>query len=117
MNVAGLHLELDQEVKGRTYINRLEVIDQSVSLVKARLYVSPSLFIQVYRNDSYDTTNLILIYNGQRVYARDQLGGVWHRHTTVEPDLHNGSPEGRQSVTLAGFLDEVEIILAEMGLP
>jgi hypothetical protein len=61
--------------------------------------------------------NLVLIYNGQRVYARDQLGGVWHRHTTVEPDLHNGSPEGRQSVTLAGFLDEVEIILAEMGLP
>jgi hypothetical protein len=51
------------------------------------------------------------------VYARDQLGGVWHRHTTVEPDLHDGSPEGRQSVTLAGFLDEVEIILAEMGLP
>jgi hypothetical protein len=37
MNVAGLLLELDQEVKDRTYINRLEVIDQSVSLVKARL--------------------------------------------------------------------------------
>jgi hypothetical protein len=35
----------------------------------------------------------------------------------VEPDLHNGGHEGRQPVGLAEFLDEVEIILAEMGLP
>jgi hypothetical protein len=42
-----------------------DVIDWSVSLVKARLYLSPTLFIQIYRNDRCDTTNRVLIYHGQ----------------------------------------------------
>jgi hypothetical protein len=34
----------------------------------------------------------------------------------VEPHLHNGGHEGRQPVGLAEFLDEVEILLTEIGL-
>jgi len=117
LNSSDLLLALHQEASKRAYVVRLEVLDWTASLIKVRLYISPDLFIQVYRNDNQDTTNLVLIHNGQRLFARDKLGGMWHRHTAIEPDLHNGSPEGRESVTLAGFLDEVEIILAEMGLP
>lgn len=93
------------------------VLDQSASLLKARLYIGAELFIQVYRNDRFDTTNLVLMYNEQRVYARDQPGGVWHRHTTADPQAHDASTAGRQPVGLAEFLNEVEDMLAVLELP
>jgi len=117
MSVAELHVALHRESASRAYIQRLDVLDQSASLLKARLYISSELYAQVYRNDKFDTTNLALIYNGQRIYARDQVGGVWHRHATFAPHLHDTSVEGRRAATLAEFLDEVEAILAAMGLP
>ena len=117
MTVAELLTALQRELAGRAYLARLDILDQSPNLLKARLYISPELFVQVYRNDHFDTTNLVLIYNGQRLYARDQLGGAWHRHTAAEPDRHDTSPEGRRTVDLSGFLDEVESALANMGLP
>lgn len=117
MNVADLIRALPQELASRPYINRLDVLDQSVSLFKARLYISPELFIQVYRNDRFDTTNMVLIYNGQRLYARDQLDGIWHLHTATAPQDHDHSAEGRRPVSLSEFLDEVESVLSEAGLP
>ncbi|MBN1887775.1 MAG: hypothetical protein JW850_07280, partial [Thermoflexales bacterium] len=72
---------------------------------------------QVYRNDRFDTTNLALIHNGQRIYARDQLGGRWHRHTVAAPCQHDATIEGCRAVTLSEFLDEVETVLAALGLP
>jgi len=117
MSVADLLLALRCEVRSRAYIVRLDVLDQSATMLKARLYVSPDLFVQVYRNDRLDTTNLVLIHNRQRIYARDQLGGVWHRHTAAAPHLHDTSAEGHRPVDLSKFLDEVETVLAAMGLP
>ena len=117
MNIADLFAALLDESKSRAYFSRLEVLDQTATLFKARLYISPELFVQVYRNDRFDTTNLVLIHNGQRVYARDQLGGMWHRHITTEPDLHDTGAEGNRAVNLPEFLDEVETVLASMGLP
>ena len=117
MNVAELFSALHQAARNRVYLARLEILDQTPTLLKARLYVSPDLFVLVYRNDRYDTTNLALLHAGQRVYARDQLGGVWHRHTAAAPNLHDNSEEGHRSVSLPEFLDEVETVLAAMGLP
>jgi len=117
MNVPELLLALHREAENRAYIVRLNVLDQSVTMLKARLYVSPDLFVQVYRNDHFDTTNLVLIHNGRRLYARDQLSGVWHRHTAVAPHVHDTSAEGRRPITLSEFLDEVETVLAAMDLP
>ena len=77
MNVAQLLSVLHREARGRAYVRRLDVLDQSPTLLKARLYVSPGLFVQVYRNDRFNMTSLVLIHNGQRIYARDQLDGVW----------------------------------------
>lgn len=108
---------LHREAGSRAYITRFDILDQSRTMLKARLYISPDLFVQVYRNDRFDTTNLVLLYGGRRIYARDQLGGRWHRHTTATPHIHDTSAEERRSVQLAEFLDEVEAILAAMGLP
>lgn len=117
MNAADLLQGLQQESQKRAYFTRVEVLDQSASLVKARLHITPGLFVQVYRNDSFDTTNLVLIHNNQRLYARDQLGGQWHRHTAAAPLQHDVTAAGRQPVTLVEFLDEVEALLAALGLP
>ena len=87
------------------------------SLIKVRLIISPDLFVQVYRNDRFDTTSLVLIYNGQRLYARDQLGSLWHRHTLSAHDQHDTSQEGNRPVTLSEFMDEIESVLASLDLP
>lgn len=117
MNTADLLARLSQEANQRPYIRQLEILEQTASLVKARLVISPDLFVQIYRNDRFDSTNLALIHNRRRIYGRDQLGGSWHRHTLSDPEAHDKSGLGRKAVTLDDFLDEVEIVLAELGLP
>ena len=117
MNSIDLFKVLHQQTGQRAYIRQLAILEQSASLIKARLYISADLFVQIYRNDRFDSTNLVLIYNQQRIYGRDCLGGVWHRHPVDTPHDHDTSSEGRQAVTLSEFLDEVETILAQMNLP
>jgi hypothetical protein len=70
------------------------------------------------RNDRFDTTNVVLIHNAQRLYGRDQVCGTWHRHPAAQPAARDDSPEGcRTIIDLPEFLDEVESILAALGLP
>ena len=116
MKALTLATELRREVHKRTYIGRLDIIEQTQSLLKARLYLTPDLFIQVYQNDRFGTTNFARIYNQQRVYARDQLDGEWHRHNADTPDAHDTSNEGRRPVTLLEFLDEAETVISALEL-
>ncbi|MFQ5407218.1 MAG: hypothetical protein ACE5FI_02200 [Anaerolineales bacterium] len=117
MTVDQLLAALHRERARRAYIQRLNILDHSLNLLRARLYISDELFVQVYRNDRFKTTNLVLIYSDERVYARDQLDGKWHRHPSDSPEQHDTSPEGRRAVELSEFLDEVETVLAAMDLP
>ena len=117
MNIDQLHNALQHEVKARPYFLRLELLELTTSLLKARLVITPQLFVQIYRNDRFDTTNLALIHDGQRLYARDQLDGRWHRHPVEAPERHDHGDEGQRAVSLHEFLNEVEDILAARGLP
>ena len=117
MNVTAIFAALQKEAQQRNYIRRLVVLDQTASMLKARLYISPDLFVQVYRNDLYDTTNLLLVYNEQRIYARDEIGGKWHRHPPDKPYQHDRGPEGERAIELHEFLDEVEEVLGRLQLP
>lgn len=116
MKASTLATELRREVRRRTYIGRLDIIDQTQSLLKARLYITPDLFIQIYQNDRFGTTNFAVIHNQQRVYARDQLDGEWHRHNADAPNAHDTSDEGRRPVTLSEFLDEAEAVISALEL-
>lgn len=71
MNVAELSTDLQKEFKRRKYFVRLETLEQTLSLMKTRLFISADLIVQIYRNDRYNTTNLALIHNGKRIFARD----------------------------------------------
>jgi len=117
MNTASLFVALKQEARRRPYILHLEILEQTPRLLKARLRISPEIFVQIYRNDQNDTTNLALIHNGLRIYGRDQLGGNWHRHSGLQPAFHDKSQEGQRVIGLTEFLNEVEAVLAASGLP
>ncbi|HMT21018.1 MAG TPA: hypothetical protein PKE20_07210 [Promineifilum sp.] len=117
MKVADIAAELPREARQRPYIRRLEIHEQTSSLIKTRLIISPDIFVQIYRNDRFDSTNLALIHNQRRIYGRDHLGSSWHRHITSDPSAHDRSIPGRIAVTLSVFLDEVESVMAELGLP
>lgn len=116
MNVRDLAARAQRASQSRTWLIGLEIIVLTEQVVKLRLYASPDLFIQAYRNDRYDTSNFALIHQGRRLYARDELAGQWHRHPTDDPSQHDKSTDGQRQVTLEEFLDEVEIVLAEQGL-
>jgi len=113
MKSSDLPAILGMELKRRN----MDVLEQTLRLVKIRLYISQDLFVQIYRNDRYQTTNLALIFNDQRLYARDELAGAWHRHSHRAPEEHDTSKEGKRPVEISEFLDEVEKVLAELDLP
>jgi hypothetical protein len=117
MNARDLPATLGKELKRRKYFVRMETLDQTASLVKIRLYITPDLFVQIYCNDRYQTANLVLIHNNQRLYARDKLDGHRHRHTRLTPEEHDTGKEGKRPVEVSEFLDEVESVLAALDLP
>ena len=53
MNASDLPATLGMELKRRKYFIQMDIIEQTLSLIKLRLYISPDLFVQVYRNDRY----------------------------------------------------------------
>lgn len=93
------------------YYQRLDVVNRGTHHLKLRLYVHNALFVQVNRNELASLTNLVLIFRGQRIYGRDEFQGTWHRHPEFNPDYHDISADGSLSVTLLGFLKEVDRIL------
>jgi hypothetical protein len=95
---------------------RIKVLDLTRNLIKARLYLREDLFIQVYRNDRSQVTNLLIVLEGQRVFARDQIRGSWHRHPFENPSEHDTGPEGQRAVTFLEFIEEARQLLIEAKL-
>lgn len=99
-----------------SYYQRREILHQGRGHVKFRLYIRRNLFVQVNRNEIANLTNLVLLQDFKRIYARDEYHGNWHRHPISDPDEHNHSDDGSRPVTLDEFLLEVDSILREKGL-
>lgn|SRR5690554_1909440 len=117
MNIEDLLSSIHQESGNRSYILQYDILDRSQSILKVRLYITADLFVQIYRNTRFNSTSLTLVHNRQRLYARDQINGIWHRHPLENPESHDNSRVGRRHTTLKEFLDEVEAILANLNLP
>jgi len=101
--VGQLQEALEAAEKSRAYITRLDWLDIGESFLKARLYLDSDLFVQVYRNDKYSTTNFALIQGEIRIYGCDELSGKWHRHPADDPAQHDTSAEGQSAVSLGEF--------------
>jgi hypothetical protein len=104
-----------EEISKSQIVEEVQILENSVLVLKARIKMSRGLFVQVYRNDRFRTTNFALVLERQRIYARDELNGEWHRHPNEEPEMHDHSSEGAMPVSLMEFWDEVQDLLCRLG--
>ena len=84
--------------------------------VKARLIIRENLYIDLYFNQRYGTTNYALILDDDRIYGRDCYDGNWHLHPYDDPSKHDTSEEGKKILSIEGFVDEAEEILVNLRL-
>lgn len=103
-------------VQASHMVDFVHVIERGRQALKARVYISGDLFLQVYRNDRFGTTNFALILGDRRIYGRDEREGSWHKHPVEDPDAHDESDEGRREITLREFWEEVLAVIDSLGL-
>jgi hypothetical protein len=99
-----------------SFVQTVLTIDKNPAALKMRLFLGPEFFVQVYVNVVTGTRNFALVLGRQRLYARDCVGGVWHRHPYRDSDAHDFSAEGARPVTVVKFLIEVQELVEEAGL-
>lgn len=117
MNSVDSILQEIAEVQRASYlIVRTEILEHENTFLKARIYFKEELYMQVYRNDEYGTTNFVLILHDERVYGRDEIRGKWHRHPENEPYVHDTSQNGEKAVKFKEFFEEVKIIIHDLWL-
>jgi len=116
MNTSQSLFEELQIIGDSPLVDFVQILDMGRYTFKARIYIWSDLFVQVYRNELYDTTNFVLILGRKRIYGRDELNGEWHSHPVEDPALHDTSKESRREVNLMEFWQEVEEVLAKLKL-
>jgi len=80
------------------------------------LSIRENLYIDLYFNQRYGTTNYTLILDDGRIYGRDCYDGTWHLHPYEDPSKHDSSGKGRKMLSINEFVDEVEEMVANLNL-
>ena len=115
-SVSQIIAEFDKILKDPAY-TKIDILDLYRYFVKNRIFtIWKDLYIQVYRNDKFKTTNFSLVLENERIYGRDERKGNWHRHSLESPQLHDQNSEGKRGITLREFLQETEEIFDKLGL-
>lgn len=99
-----------------SFVRTVLTTDKNPAALKMRLILGPEFFVQMYVNVATGTQNFVLVLGRQRLYARDCVGGNWHRHPYDNPNAHDFSAEGAKPVTAVEFLAEVQELVEESGL-
>ena len=107
--------ELSQESRDPLF-QRLDILDITSSVVKARLVIKPDLFIQIYENVRRPKCSYALIVGNHRFYGRDMIEDVWHKHPAENPAIHDDSEETSRSSNIMDFVEEVKEILIQKDL-
>ena len=98
------------------YYHQVNFIIKTEYVLKVRIYINFESFIQIYRNDLFNSTNFILIKDNNRIYAKDQIRGKWHTHPFNNSDFHDYSYKGIKPITLKQFLKETHSILKKLSI-
>lgn len=114
MNTVSIIYQQIETLKKNRLIQSSEILVLKHNIIKARLLISENLFVQIYRNDRFNTTSFSLILNRKRFYGRDEIQGKWHRHPVDFLQKHNFSKDGSIKVDLLYFWQEVENIVKDM---
>jgi len=94
-------------------IKELKIIDKTRSILKARLFFSEDIFIQIYVNIRKPKRSYTLVINDKRIFGKDYVFGTWHTHPFEDPLMYYGSEESRKSITIEEFIEEATFILSE----
>lgn len=115
-SVDSIWQEIVEVQSGSYLIIRTEILEHEKTFLKVRLYLKDELYIQIYRNDEYNTTNFVLVLHDERIYARDEVRKKWHRHQESNPQIHDTTSEGKRAVNCKEFFEEVKTIIYKMKL-
>lgn len=108
--------EAREALKKFPFLRRMEILDEHREAIRLRLYIKEDLFIQGYSNVSTGTTNFVAVMNQRRIFGRDCMKDVWHRHPFEDPDSHESSPEGMKAVSFTEFIEELHQVLMKEDL-
>lgn len=95
---------------------KLDILDITSSVIKARLVIKPDIYLQIYENVRRPKSSYTLIVGQNRFYGRDMREGSWHRHSVDNPEIHNDSDEGSRTISIFDFIEEVKGILIEKDI-
>ena len=115
MNLIEFHNQAKAQAS-RKWIMGYKTLVLTKNTVKVRLSIRENLYIDLYFNQRYNTTNYTLILDEERIYGRDCYDGEWHLHPYEDPGKHDMSENGKRSLNIEEFVDEVEEILAKLSL-
>ncbi len=115
MNIIEFHNQAKTQAS-RKWIAGYKTLILIKNTVKVRLTVSENLYIDLYFNQRYGTTNYALILENERIYGRDCYDGKWHLHPYEDPSKHVASENGKGSLSIEDFVNEVEEILTKLSL-
>lgn len=103
MTVESLKTEIKRLYQRSAYFRNFEVIDETASALKVRLFINRRLYVQIYANLKKKIDNFVLVFNNQRIFGADSDGGRWHKHPWENPASHVFTKE----IQLEDFLFEV----------
>ncbi len=115
MNIIEFHNQAKAQAS-RKWIIGYRTLVLTKNTVKVRLSIRENLYIDLYFNQQYGTTNYTLILDDERIYGRDCYDGKWHLHPYKDPAKHDTSEKGKKALTIEELVDEVEGILAKLNL-
>ena len=95
---------------------KLDILDISSSVLKARLMIRADIYIQIYENVRRPKCSYTLIVGNNRFYGRDMREGFWHRHAVDNPEIHDDSEDASTSISAFDFVEEVKEILIQKNL-
>jgi hypothetical protein len=108
--------EIYQIARQFSFISSVETILKTLNVLKVKLTITPTCFVQIYQNTKKGVVNYTLVSGNQRLFGRDCDGGQWHCHPLDNPEEHDFSEEGTKAISLEDFLYEAEEKLSTIGI-
>jgi hypothetical protein len=104
------------QLSGDPLFQKIDILDMTTSVLKARLVIDTDIYIQIYENVRRPKASYTLIVGNNRFYGKDMREGFWHEHPIDNPEIHDDSEEASRSITIFEFVQEVKGILIQKEL-
>jgi len=104
------------ETVAKLYSLRAEILARTKNAVKVKVPITENIYIQLYYNQETGTKNYVLIGWNRRLFGRDCISSVWHKHPFENPEDHDFSEDGKREISISDFFEEVFKLLKENNL-